>query len=992
MPLNKQGINIPFGQGLDTKTDPNQVSIGKMLALQNIIFDKGAQLHKRDGFGLLATLPVETNTVLSTHNLNLISTGKDLYAYNTASDTWSDRGTIQPVGIDVQPLVRDAKTKTNPCSAVAANGLVCTTYGDGSAVYYQITQNGQIIKAQTALPTGAEVPTVEILGNNFCIIYNFLNVNYSLKCLTIPIATPTAAGTTTTLQSTTVGLNNPWGVTVANNTLYFAWNDIVAGTLFVNWMNSALQVGAAQDTGKAATMVSVTADVTGKLPIVWVSGYDSSIKKIYSSAWSFHIAYPPLLAATLIVTTSEPATYMASAAADNVLTLFYSTLVSGKPLYIAKHTCTLAGTASAATVIRRSVGVASKPFFLSDGSGYIFAIYSLNDTSLQPTYFLLDFSGNILARIAPSNASLSQFGPHPVPVINDIVYFTYAVKDFVASINTKEGGVQAPGGLFSLNGVNLATITINDSPQYSSEIGGSLHLTGGQLWQYDGTTPVEHGFHVFPEGISLAKTNSTGTIANGTYYYKVCYEWTDAAGNIHRSAPSLPVGIVLDAAEDTITVTLPTLSLTAKTNVRIVCYRWSLAQQTYYMVSSITSPTLNDPTTDTVTFTDTNPDANILGNTILYTNGNVVENIAAPASYASALFKGRLFIIYAENRNLLGYSKQVIEATPVEMSDLFTIYVAPTSGAQGSTGPMTALSAMDDKLIIFKKDAIYYLTGTGPDNTGANNDFNDPVYISGTVGCANQKSIVQTPLGLMFQSDKGIWLLGRDLSTMYIGAPVEDYNTQTIVSGLTIPGSNQVRFTLENGAVLMYDYYFQQWCTFSGIPGLSSCLYNGLHTYLNRFGQVLQETKNRFLDNTTPVTIKFTTAWIKLTDLQGFQRAYFFYLLGKYVSPHKLGLSIAYDYDPSIKQTIVFTPSNTINVYGENSPYGSGPYGGESTVEQFRVFLSQQKCQAIQITVEEAYDSTQSKPAGGGLTLSGINMVIGAKKGYPVLRPSKSVG
>lgn len=994
MALEKQGLNIPFGQGLDTKTDPNQVAAGKMLALSNVVFDNGGQLHKRNGFGLYAALPITTNTVLSTHNQNLISTGKDLYAYNRATEQWSNRGTVQPVDINVTPLVRNAANKANPSSAVAANGLICTAYGDaGNNYYYQIIQNGQIVKAETAMPANGFSPIVFLLGNNFCIVYVlFSGGNYNLKALTIPAATPLVAGTTTVLQATTLVNAIYWGATVANNTLYFAWADTGTTSVQVNYMTSALGIGTARDTLHGTTQVSVTADTSGSLPIIWVSTNDAS-NRIYTSAWAWNLAATALLAAVLVVTTTNPNTYLTNIATGNIATLFYSTYTTSTTLYIAKHTVTLAGVASAATIIRRSVGVASTPFYLSSGVGYIFSLYTENDTSYQPTYFLLDFSGNIIARLAQANASILQGGPAPVPVVDDVVYFSYVLKDFITSINKTNGGVQAPGGLFSLNGISLAQITINASPQYSSEIGGSLHLTGGQLWQYDGTTPVEHGFHVYPEGVSLAKSNSTGTIANGTYYYICTYEWTDAAGNIHRSAPSLPKIMVLGGAEDTITVTIPTLRLTVKSGVRLVTYRWSLAQPVYYMVSSISAPTLNDTTVDTVQFVDLLPDSSILGNTLLYTTGGVIENIAAPASSASTLFRNRLFLVDAEDRNTIWFSKTVLAATPVELSDLLTIFVAPTSGAQGSTGPITALSSMDDKLIIFKKDAIYYVTGTGPDATGANNDFSEPVYISGTAGCANQKSIVQTPQGLMFQSDKGIWLLGRDLSTSYIGAPMEAYNGVQVTSALTIPATNQVRFTLENNSTLVYDYYFQQWATFSNLASVSGCLFGDMHTLLNSFGQVLRETPGVYLDNSTPVCISFTTAWLKLTNLQGFQRAYFFYFLGNYASPHKLNISMAYDYNPAITQSSTYTPPNRISVYGADTLYGSDTYGGSgSSVEQFRVFLTQQRCQAVAITVQEQYDSTKGAAAGAGLSLSGINFVVGAKKGFPVLPAKQSIG
>lgn len=443
-------------------------------------------------------------------------------------------------------------------------------------------------------------------------------------------------------------------------------------------------------------------------------------------------------------------------------------------------------------------------------------------------------------------------------------------------------------------------------------------------------------------------------------------------------------------------IDIPTLRLTYKTEnpARIVIYRWSVGQQNYFQLTSIASPIVNDTTIDYVTFTDDQPDSAILGNTLLYTTGGVLEDIAAPPSDTVALFGSRLFLVDSEDKNILWFSKQVIEATPVEMSDLLTIYVAPTTAAQGSTGGITALSAMDDKLIIFKKDAIYYLTGVGPDNTGSNSQYSDPIFITSTVGCTNQKSIVFMPNGLMFQSDKGIWILGRDLSSNYIGAAVETYTQTALVqSAVNVPGTNQVRFTLDSGMTLMYDYYFGQWGTFVNVPAISSTLYQSLHTYIDKFGQVFQETLGQYLDGSKPVLMNFTTSWLNLAGLQGYQRAYYFYLLGTYVSPHKLTIGIAYDYNSSPTQTSVIDPINFNPAWGGLAQWGSSPsWGGNPSLEQWRVFLQQQKCQAFQITVNESFDTTYDVPAGAGLTISGLDVILGMKSGYPRLKPTLSVG
>ena len=358
-----------------------------------------------------------------------------------------------------------------------------------------------------------------------------------------------------------------------------------------------------------------------------------------------------------------------------------------------------------------------------------------------------------------------------------------------------------------------------------------------------------------------------------------------------------------------------------------------------------------------------------------------------------ALFDNRLWLVDSEDKNLLWFSKQVIENTPVEMSDLLTMFIAPTTGAEQSTGPVTALWPLDDKLIIFKENAILYINGTGPDNTGANNQYSQPIFITSTVGCTNQNSIVFTPNGLLFQSNKGIWLLGRDLNSQYIGAPVEEFNSSLVQSAVNVPETNQVRFTLNTGETLMYDYYYDQWGTFVGVPAVSSCIYNGLHTIINKLGAVYQELFESYLDGSNPVLINFVTGWFALAGLQGYQRAYFFYLLGQYLTPHKLQLGIAYDYQDSPSQVSLITPTNGSSNYGLSGPYGqSSPYGGPGNVEQWRVFLTRQRCQAFQIHLQEVYDPSMGIPAGAGLTLSGLNLIIGAKNSFRPIRAANSIG
>jgi hypothetical protein len=1019
--LQKQPISINFSAGIDTKSDPFQLPVGKFLSLVNSVFTTAGRLTKRLGFKNITSLPNTQQTTLTTFNGNLTATGSNLYAFSADTDMWLNKGTIQPIQLDTLPLIRSSTSQQSPDSAVTANGLLCLAYMDSTHSYYQISDSntGQQIVNRVALPATAVNPRVFLLNNYFIITYiATVAATPTLQCIAIPVATPSLSQTIT-ISANVNSLQSGYDGSVYSNTLYIAWAGS-ASTVFIARLLSNLTVSSAIGTssGTTVTLMSVVVDTLSG--IIWMSYWDIITANGFSKGFSTVLV--PLVSPVAIITAtaiSELTSLAQKVGSNSVLSVFYENINNysytdgGDAIetdFISKLTVTApstggSGTASGTTVMLRSVGLASKAFSNSTGAIYMLVAYGdtkqINpaDNSNQPSYFLADSLGNVYMRLAYSNGggyAASQVLPS-VNLLNDEYLVPYQITDFLASVNKKTA---LPSGtptnaIFTQTGISLAKFLIT-SVQYSSEIAKALHLTGGQLWEYDGVKPVEHGFQVWPENVIATTTTGSGGLTAQLYNYVFTYEWTDNAGNLHRSAPSIPFQITTTTSSSTNTINVPTLRLTYKITpnpIRIVGYRWSTAQQEFFQFTSLTSPILNNPAIDSVTFTDTLADSAILGNTLLYTTGGVIENIAAPASIASALFKNRLFLIDAEDQNLLWYSKQVIENVPVEMSDLLTLFVAPTSGVQGSTGPMTALSAMDDKLIIFKRDAIYYLTGTGPDNTGAQNDFTDPIFITSSVGTTNPNSIVLVPAGIMFQSDKGIWMLGRDLNTTYIGAPVEGFNSQTVMSATSIPGTNQVRFVLANNVTLMYDYFFEQWATHTNIEAISATLYQGAHTYLNALGSVYQETKDSYLDGSSPVLMSLTTSWINIAGLQGFERFYEGLLLGTYFSPFTLNVSLAYNYNAGVTQAIQVQPDNFVPNWGGEALWGSnGPWGGPGNVFSARIFPEQQKCESFQVTINELYDPSFGQPPSQGLTLSGLALVVGMKRGFRTQKASRSFG
>lgn len=1008
--LNKQNISISFTQGLDTKTDPWQVRVGNFLKLVNSIFTKSGLLQKRNGFGQLTTLPDSSNTYLTTFNGGLTAVGTSLNSYSDGSKTWTKKGNINPVTLSVDTLVRNNLNQSYADAAVSDNGLICTAYlevnGNATQLKYTIADSdtSQTVVVPTLIEgtgTATYAPRVFYLKPYFIIVFDdVFSGSDNLKYIAISETTPSLSTSATLISNAySAGSQGTFDGIVVNSNLYIFFNGTGTTIKGIYLSKSLVLSTSVSYASQSGVTVNVTSDISTSSPIIYASWISSGTGGI--SALATDSFLNPVLAPTILVTITDPDSgrNVSGSAKNGVLTIYYET-ASGSTS-ISTNTVTQGGTVGTPSVLARSIGLASKTV-IYNGLVYFLGLYVSTN---QPTYFLMNSNGQVVSRFAYQNGPQDSyiFGLPTLTLNGSTIQAPYLYADLIQSVNkntNNQSGTQI-AQIYSQTGVNLINFKFGTSSINTTEIGNNLNISGGFLTMYDGVVPVEQNFFLYPDSISASTATTGGFMSAQKYFYQVTYEWTDNQGNAFRSAPSVPISITTTGSTSTVTLIIPTLRLTYKISspVKIVIYRWSVGQESYYQVTSITSPLLNNVNADSVTFVDTLSDASIIGNNLIYTTGGIVEDTAPPAPENMFLFDDRLWLIDSEDRNLLYYSKQVIESTPVEMSDLFTIYVAPTTSSQGSSGDLTCGFPMDDKAILFKESAIYYINGTGPDNTGSNSQYSQPIFITGTVGCSNPNSIVLIPNGLMFQSDKGIWLLGRDLSTTYIGAPVEEFNSYSVVSALNISTENQVRFNLSNGETLMYDYFYSQWGTFENIPCISSTSYGGLHTFINSYGQVYQETPGKYLDGSNPVLLSFTTSWINLAGLQGYQRAYFFYLLGQYLTPHKLAVSMAYDYSSGIEQTNVISPDNYSPAYGgissngQQAVYGQNtPYGGPSNVEQWRVFLDKQRCQSIQITLQEIYDPSFGIPAGEGLTLSGINLVAAIKKGWRPISASNTVG
>jgi hypothetical protein len=298
---------------------------------------------------------------------------------------------------------------------------------------------------------------------------------------------------------------------------------------------------------------------------------------------------------------------------------------------------------------------------------------------------------------------------------------------------------------------------------------------------------------------------------------------------------------------------------------------------------------------------------------------------------------------------------------------------------------VVALAVMDDAVVVLKETALYYIAGPGPaanPDADANAAFSDPVLITSDIGCSQPSSVVSTPIGIMFQTSKGIYLLGRDRQVSYIGAPVEAFNDQTVRGAALMPDRTQVLFVCDSGRSLLYDYFFQQWSTFT-VTGLGVVVAGGVSHVLLADGRVFRETPGAYFDGTSQVTLQLETAWYKFSDaLQGFQLVYHLYALGQRDSAHQLSMEYQTDYVNQWSAPFTIDArTDDGTAYGDGA-YGDGAYGGTpSSAYQYRWHLCL-PCEAIRFRFSDIQDAGVS---GKSFELTELLLTGGVKSN--VIRP-----
>lgn len=605
MGLEKTTININFASGVETLTDPNQLSIGRYTSLQNSVFVRAGgvgTLEKRNGFQALASLPDNTSSVLATFRDNLLACGNKLEAYSQFSNTWTNTGRIQPISLSVTPLVRGFYPPTMIDSALSPNGLVCEVFTAPTpsgiltnSFYYAVSDpvTGQSLLGPVAITPGFGSQThgskVFALADNFVVVFDgTLSSNTHLRYLTISSKTllPTAAADVSTDYKTasTVSSLNFDGYSF-NNTLYLSWGgrtSINTGTI-----SSALAVSASVAiASNSCDLLSVTVDQSSGSFVytTFVPSFNTQTAKIVATTPGLQ---PNFSAQTITGSGGSGIVNVVSAAQGGFVNPIFEnaktyTYVSAPTNNITTQSFSGASGSSTTSMflIGRSLGLASKGFIVNS----LTCVMGLYTSTYQTTGFLMGTpiaqglqvppTPIILGALAYGNA-YSQWSttvpnyvsnPPAVSVVGSACSLAYLVNTQVTPLNkaTNVSSSTPTAGIFSNQGMNISRWQFGTSGFQSKEIAGNLNFNGGFLMGYDGVIPTENNFFLFPEPIGVVGSSSGGNLTAQTYYYQVIYQWTDAQGIIHRSSPSIPVGVTTTGGSSQIILNIPLLRLTYK--------------------------------------------------------------------------------------------------------------------------------------------------------------------------------------------------------------------------------------------------------------------------------------------------------------------------------------------------------------------------------------------------------------------------------------------
>ena len=506
--------------------------------------------------------------------------------------------------------------------------------------------------------------------------------------------------------------------------------------------------------------------------------------------------------------------------------------------------------------------------------------------------------------------------------------------------------------------------------------------------------------------------------------FQAIVSYTDHAGNVHRSSPSevlylagvdeTDLGSATTDGELTFKVTPP---VALNPNQPYTCDIYSgqsgenlrLCASKTFLPSDVYEDGI-EVSWQHILYRNTNSE-NILRSTkdVYTTGGEFAADPWAPFG-ASVVTSTRMFALSTSLIGTVFYTKRFAESVSPEFS-------ASNVLSLGDARKLKAIGTIDDKVLVFEKDAVHVIYGEGPSNTGRGTPFSVQ-RLQTDIGCEDPESVVEIPQGLMFYSSVSseFHLIDRELQLHSIGASVRGMSESIDIKAATVvPEEREVRFTVTDTSsseawgpepdpstgsierpprprfrhvlpaqpVIVYNYERDAWWVNRNMRAEATTLFQNKFTRIDSTFNVFQESSDSWQSQTGDSLMRVTTPWFKFDGLQGYARVRRAWILGRYMSDFS---------DSSGIQAGDLQVTARYNNEGKNGSTTTKLYRANVELQpdaerlQLRFTPGRQKVQSIQFDINELKSQPVNvdDPAfsiGRGFEISGIDLEVVLKGG-----------
>lgn len=938
--LDWQTLQISFGSGLFTKTDARFSSPPTLDIARDIQFEEIGGIQTRPPFAAMSNTIFGGGTLSACRRLAVVNgelcvlTDTALYSWNAQQSAWVLRGTHLAVAVAETPRLVTAGDQVDADRA-ELNGTIVTAWTEATSVYAAAVDKttGSMLVSPTAVSTAVGRPRLVALSTRI-----LLFVDDGLGDLTVRAIDPANPAT---------------GIASAGTGVLFATFNGAYDVVRVGATDQC--VGACRQTPPTVyTAFTVTAGLTiatsgkGRPADGPISVANSGTTTQIVRASGTNIQGDLLTTSTLAdVFFNQPIGTTASAPVNQIAVEYKSATtavafwtgfpeISNFTTYnIKSNTVTTASVVGAESIFRRQVGIASRAFAYS-GHAYVWTVFASDSgtsatgntsavrAQLQNTYFLYRDDGLLVAQCVRSLAggfSFSQGHLPGVQLASGSTQFSWCaiVRRRIAV------GAQAPHTAFGARSPVDVTFTFDsNNARRSAQAGRTLYIASSIPLSYDGQALVETGFLIYPWYFE-PQNFAAGNLGAGTYTWVSTMRWQNAQGEIDRSTTATGMQLAVGASR-MVVLNYQYLYITLKVAPRPPSIdMWRSAANAplgapFYLVTS------QDPNAGIVNngyvsnqesggaltpLPDNFADATLTnGKETWPENGDVLE-FMAPAGHSIVVpSDDRLYI-----GGLLGNDAQIAYSRARSDREVASFHEVNTADVPPVGGSITALWIQDGVLYVGRQSAIYALPGVPFDNTGQGQGLGPAQIVSLDVGPVSQEAQCLTPLGTVLKTGKGFYLMDRGRNLKYIGAAVNAFDGDTVLSMAVMTSLHEVR-VLTNSRMLTWTYTdavdlvdaqtpggMGQWSERTIADGLDALLWNGGYVYLTSTGPKQEQASYSGLTYGLDVE----TSWIKMNELEGYGKVAEIIILGEFRSACLVRVRVGRDYAYDGAGNVVYT-------------------------------------------------------------------------------------